>query len=143
MQSKFTRRRVLTLGGGTAALALLAPRIAMAQDGFDSRQFMELSARLLQVDASDLDEDYAGQYLSALIGNGKEAALKALAAGQADPDLEQDIYIDWYSGIRTRNGEQEVVTYTDALLWEALDYTKPQGVCGGDTGYWSEAPNGG
>ena len=28
-----------------------------------------------------------------------------------------------------------------ALLWDALDFTKPSGFCGGLTGYWGEAPH--
>ena len=30
----------------------------------------------------------------------------------------------------------------EALLWNALDFTKPPGSCGGETGYWADAPQG-
>jgi len=30
---------------------------------------------------------------------------------------------------------------TNALLWNALNFTKPPGVCGGQTGYWADAPH--
>ena len=28
----------------------------------------------------------------------------------------------------------------NALLWDALNFTKPSGFCGGLTGYWGDAP---
>jgi len=140
MPGKLTRRNILALGTCTAALTLVGPRFSLASAPFDSDQFIDLSARLLELDRASLDEDIAEQLLSALIANGKEAALKALAAGHADRELGQEIVIDWFSGVCKRGDVEEVVTYTDALVWDALDYTKPQGVCGGDTGYWAAAP---
>jgi hypothetical protein len=29
---------------------------------------------------------------------------------------------------------------TDALVWNALDFTKAPGLCGGGTGYWAAPP---
>nr|WP_230989670.1 sorbitol dehydrogenase family protein [Devosia faecipullorum] len=49
---------------------------------------------------------------------------------------------NWYTGVAETKGGDEVVTYTEALMWEALDFTKPMGWCGGETGYWTDAPEG-
>jgi hypothetical protein len=35
---------------------------------------------------------------------------------------------------------QEVVDFTQALVWNALTFTKPWGECGGETGYWADPP---
>ena len=46
----------------------------------------------------------------------------------------------WYTGIyETAEGEEVVATYVDALIWQALPFTKPTTICGAP-GFWSEAP---
>jgi hypothetical protein len=35
-----------------------------------------------------------------------------------------------------------VATFTDALVWNALTFTKPWAECGGETGYWANPPTG-
>ena len=74
------------------------------------------------------------------LASGAADALAALAEGAADPALDQQIVTDWYSGVQQTPAGEEVVAYTDALIWRALDYTKPQGWCGGETGYWALPP---
>ena len=32
--------------------------------------------------------------------------------------------------------------FEQALLWQAMSFTKPFADCGGETGYWSEPPQG-
>lgn len=137
---KLTRRNILVLGGGTA-LALVCGAASRAAEPFDSTKFIDLSAKLLQVDAGTLDQDAAGKFLSNLTATGKEEALAALAGGTANPALEQQIITNWYSGVQQTASGEELVAYTDALIWNALDYTKPQGWCGGETGYWALPPS--
>lgn len=135
-----TRRRLLALSGGSA-LALLTGLPSLAAEGVSEDEFVKLSARLLETDASSLDADIAAKYLAGFEQTGRLQALSLLAGGTGDKALEEEIITAWYSGVhRTAQGE-EVATYTDALIWTALDYTKPQGWCGGDTGYWSEPPS--
>jgi hypothetical protein len=62
------------------------------------------------------------------IGSAKNAALANAIVG------------GWYSGLYNTPDGQAVATFDQALLWNALSYTKPFGECGGDTGYWSAAP---
>ena len=35
-----------------------------------------------------------------------------------------------------------VVSYDQALVWQACGWTKPNGFCGGQTNYWANAPAG-
>ena len=49
----------------------------------------------------------------------------------------------WPRGTRaslTTPKGQQLVLYADALMWRAMTYTKPMGVCGGVTNYWSDPP---
>jgi hypothetical protein len=70
----------------------------------------------------------------------------ALAELAADPQagtgpIADELVAAWYSGLYTRpDGDQAIAGYTGALLWTALDFTKPPGFCGGETGYWAEPP---
>jgi len=135
-----TRRRMLALSGASA-LSLMTGLPSMAAEGVSEDDFVKLSARLLQTDAPSLDAEIAAKYLAGFEQTGRMQALSLLAGGADDKALEEEIITDWYSGVhRTAEGE-EVATYTDARIWNALDYTKPQGWCGGDTGYWSEPPS--
>lgn len=136
-----SRRQVLAWGSSTA-LALVFSQSALAATPLTADDFVTLSARLLDKDASGLSADFASAYFDNLIADGQADQLKALIDGAAEPALEQRILTQWYSGLQqTANGEA-VVTYTDALIWDALDYTKPMGWCGGETGYWADAPEG-
>ena len=87
---------------------------------------------------------------------GKNILDAFVAAGQAgdivtlfgDPAPEQSqlkiasaIVAAWYSGISPRPGASQVTGFNEALVWDALTYTKPWGSCGGETGYWGEPPS--
>ncbi len=45
-----------------------------------------------------------------------------------------------YSGVVETARGPVVVTYVDALAWQAVPWTKPNAICGGITNYWSTAP---
>ena len=137
---RLTRRNLLLLGGGSV-FALVCGAASSAATPLSVAEFVELSARLLDADAALLDGGTAEKFLSNLLATGKRDALAALADGGSDVELEQQIVTDWYSGVQETLSGDEVVTYTDALIWNALDYTKPQGWCGGETGYWALPPS--
>ena len=50
----------------------------------------------------------------------------------------------WYSGVFDTMADgkptQKVATFTEALVWDAMTYSKPFAECGGETGYWSDPP---
>jgi hypothetical protein len=132
-----SRRHFLALGSGTA-LALILGQAALAETTLSLEDFLELSGRLLDRPAGSLSPDYAGLYLESL----DTKALESLIGGAADAALEQKIIQNWYTGLHAAGSGEAVATYTDALIREALDYTKPMGWCGGETGYWADAPEG-
>lgn len=139
-----TTRRALMLGSASMTLAFAAglSRPAQAQDAISLEAFRKVSARLTDMQASDLDPDAAAKILQGLISIGRGPGLALLAQ---DPNVTagtvaDDIVAAWYSGICDTDRGEALATFTDALVWNALDYTKPFGSCGGETGYWAEAP---
>jgi hypothetical protein len=58
------------------------------------------------------------------------------AAGLSAP--AETVVVALYTG---QVGAQ-VITYDNALVWQALGWTKPNAWCGGTTGYWSDKPTG-
>lgn len=62
-------------------------------------------------------------------------------------DSAQRIIRAWYTGMveipdsgRPGLTTTAVVTYNDAVVWRACDFTKPPATCGGPFGYWHEPP---
>ena len=47
-----------------------------------------------------------------------------------------------YTGVIDTPKGPRVLTYDDALIWQALPWTKPNMVCGGTTNYWANPPDG-
>jgi predicted nucleic acid-binding protein len=45
----------------------------------------------------------------------------------------------WYTGTIIKKDKSEIIlTYDDALVWRACDWTKPAATCGGKFGYWAK-----
>ncbi|MGJ8571561.1 MAG: sugar dehydrogenase complex small subunit [Hoeflea sp.] len=135
-----TRRSIL-VGGSALAVASFAgwPGHASAA-AIDTDAFIKLSQEL--TGKSDLDADYASRMIKAYEMIGKSDDIAALADGYEDPQLANEIVAAWYSGLSPDPESNEVITYTDALMWEAMSFTKPMGYCGGEMGYWAEPPAG-
>ena len=55
--------------------------------------------------------------------------------------LADDIVAAGYSGAYQTAAGLADFNLTHALVWRALDFTKPPGLCGGPTGYWADAPH--
>lgn len=139
-------RRALMLGsaGMTLALAAGLSRPAQGRDTIALDDFLKVSARLTGAQASDLDSDAAATIMRGLTSIGRGPGLVLLAE---DPNVSagtvaDDIVAAWYSGVCDTDRGEVLATFTGALVWNALDYTKPFGSCGGETGYWAEAPQG-
>ena len=133
-------RRSLIIGGASAATVAIVPLAAGAQDTITVDQFRALSARLTGVAVAKLDATAAGKLLAGFISMGRGADLARLATnpGLTGGALANDIVAAWYSGSYDTRAGAAAIDLTKALLWNALDFTKPRGVCGGATGYWSE-----
>jgi hypothetical protein len=52
--------------------------------------------------------------------------------------LADSIVAALYSGRYASRVGPATIDLNQALLWTVLDFTKPPGVCGGETGYWAE-----
>ena len=141
-----SRRDVLRTGGLAAsalALAAAAPPRADAATAPALDAFMAMSQRL--TGQSSLDEDMGQAILAAFTATGQAGELSALVA-QPDParsklDIANAVVAAWYSGLSPVPAAAEVTGFNEALVWNALTYTKPWGSCGGETGYWSNPPS--
>ena len=72
--------------------------------------------------------------LIALVASTPASELDAAIAGRKLDKIANDLVAAWYSGMV----DGKVVLYTDALVWTAMAYSKPMGICGGVTGYWAD-----
>jgi hypothetical protein len=138
-------RRGLILGSASAAsLAIAFPLSAGMGDTITVEQFRALSARLTGASLGDLDMGAAAKLLDGFISMGVAADLARLAAdpGASAGTLATDIVAAWYSGLYEARDGLATISLASALLWEALDFTKPSGFCGGRLGYWADAPYG-
>ncbi|MFM9858878.1 sugar dehydrogenase complex small subunit [Pseudoxanthobacter sp. M-2] len=141
-----SRRRVLRNGALTASLLvgskILAPGSAIASPSLEA--FIAMSAKL--TGQPSLNDDMGKTILDAFIASGQGDDIAALIADPAPENSKSKIanavVAAWYSGISPLSGANQVTGFNEALVWSALSYTKPWGSCGGDAGYWSEAPLG-
>ena len=136
-------RRSFALGGASAAiLAAVFPHFAHAEAAVNVEQFRVLSARLTDLRSTELNAAAAAQLLDTLIGLGRGPDLARLAAtsGMGAGTLADDIVAAWYSGSFDTASGPASFGLTHALLWHALDFTKPPGLCGNAPAYWAEPP---
>lgn len=137
-QATFSRRGLLSAVSAVSVLSLSQwPGRALAAS-FDSDAFLALSQKLLGHD--DLSKAIATEMFDALSATVGTDRVSALAAGESDSDLANTVVASWYTGESPNPEDLQVLTYTDAEIWEALDYTKPMGYCGGGMGYWADPP---
>lgn len=145
------RRRLLQ---GLAALAASGWLPAgVAQDGLSPARFATLSNTLTGF--AYADPALAASMLKALAGAVGADALERIAtlAAVIAPDrlgdelriagLEQQaatVMVALYSGVVVTAKGPVVLTYDQALAWQAVPWTKPNAQCGGVTDYWASAP---
>ncbi|HET7447242.1 MAG TPA: sugar dehydrogenase complex small subunit [Methyloceanibacter sp.] len=137
-----SRRGVILGGASVVALAVAFPLGSRAQASLTVDQFRALSARLTGAGLSDLDPAATAKLLDGFNSLGRGADPVALAAsGAVSGALADDIVAAWYSGAYQTAAGLADFNLTHALVWRALDFTKPPGLCGGPTGYWADAPH--
>jgi hypothetical protein len=152
----FDRRDLLQALSGATALVLagrVAPAFAQGAGTLTATQFAALSAALAGFPAADAATN--AKMLRAFATPARRAHLAALAKVVAEtPAAGLDAAISarkldgianelvgaWFSGIVTNGKAQTLVLYTGALVWTAMTYSKPMGICGGPTGYWAHPP---
>jgi hypothetical protein len=138
-------RRTLLQALAAVGASALAPG-ARAQ-ALDATAFAKLSSALTGMPAPD--PGTAAKVMRAFVTPQRLAAVRALAAIAASTPADgldaaiaarkldkvaNELVAAWYSGMV----DGKVVLYTDALVWGAMTFGKPMGVCGGVTGYWAE-----
>ena len=134
-------RRNLILGSTSAATVVVAlPPVAQPRETITLEEFRALSASLTGVEAGRLDPTGATKMLDGFISLGRGPDLAALAdePGADKGPLADSNVAAWYSGRYPSGSGMAVIDLNQALVWTALDFTKPPGVCGGETGYWAE-----
>ena len=146
---------ILTAVGAAIASAGAAgfPAALFAQSAVTPQQFLTLSEKLTQT--PNLDLAIATTILGGFLATGHGADIAKVVAEGYDPitPIPNAIVAAWYSGVYTtvpkgtgasdhplRGRVQRVATFDQALLWNALTFTKPWGECGGETGYWAKPP---
>ena len=152
--------RGLARAGQSPTATPVAGAAAPAQSP-ELQRFLALSTLLTGYD--QLDQDAGQRYLAALQtppsgGMTLDQLYQATGFGGSTPPASYDalaatgalnqpaakataaaIAAYWYTGQVAATGET-VVTYRDALGWEALKFTRAPGMCGGAFGFWSAAP---
>lgn len=138
-----------------SAVACRIAGCASVPAGTDLDRFIALCAELTGVPASALDPIMAERLMQAFAAAGRGGELARLLVGAAesgDDGLSRDLMVAWYSGIHpAQPGDAvadstlaltEVVgTYEGALIWTALGFARPQGICAGAPGHWSRPPS--
>ncbi len=133
-----TRRGLLCGVSAASVLALTQTPSRAYAANLDIDAFLALSKKLVGQD--DLSEDIANGMLKAFAVAGHKDEISALSEGTGDDAIASAIVDAWYTGVSPNPDDLAVLTYTDALVWQAMDYTKPMAYCGGTMGYWAEPP---
>ena len=136
-----TRRDLIVGTTGAVTVAVGFPLAAGAQETITVDEFRALSARLTGVDAATRSNScqQAARRLH-LDGTGTRsrcACCRSWAQHRTARGRHRRGLVFRPLRHRRRSGH---VRPNQALLWKALDFTKPPGVCGGETGYWADAP---
>ena len=143
MALRLNRRDLLLCSVAAAIAAAEAggfPSALYAAAAVTLDQFLVLSKALTE--AADLDPDMGTKLLGGFLATGHGDGLAKLVAGETEPELANAIVAAWYSGVYDSGQGPTVGGFEQALLWQAMSFTKPFADCGGDTGYWSEPPQG-
>ena len=131
------RSFALLCGSATAAAAFGAAVPETPELGL----FKKLSGALTGFPASALDARFARDLAEALAAGGRRAELERRleAPGGEFEGLETEIIAAWYSGVLPTPSGPMVGTFRDALIWAALGFAMPPGVCGAPQD-WSKPP---
>ena len=148
-----TRREMLQGLAALAASGWMPP--ALAQAAMSAAQFSALSMAVAGNAYSD--PKVASAMLRALtqaVGGDKLARLAKIASSTPPAQLDaaiasaglgapaETVVAALFSGIVDTPRGPRVISYDQALVWQALPWTKPNAFCGGETNYWASAPAG-
>ena len=106
--------------------------------------FRALSARLTGFDIHHIHPDRALGIIEALLLAGEGPALDHLLAGdeeEGDATLVPRIVEAWYLGLHPGPQQPPARLFREALVWQALDFTQPPGLCASAPGSWQQPPS--
>lgn len=134
----YTRRAVLAWVGAAPLLVSCSREDADQQD---LESFMQLSSVLTGFTTQELDRELAKWLLVRLVDQGFANQLE-----EADPenlvDVDSELVVEiieaWYSGIHKVRDSSVVATFTEAKIWDAVEFAAIPTVCKGQLGSWSE-----
>ena len=144
------RRQVLALFAAAAGVALLPPAAAV---GAPTADFLAASNTLnglpSDLDPAILDRMFRAlreavgteplRHLAAVVARHDGDALDAAIAAAGLDQAANTVVAAWYSGIVTApDGTRRAILRDDALVWTALDFTKPPAQCAGTS--WADKP---
>ena len=139
----WTRRR--TIAGLMALPALtLAPFAPTQAASSRLAPFRALSARLTGFDIDHIHPHRALGIVEALLAAREGPALDRLLAGgeeEGDAALAARIAEAWYLGLHPGPQQSPARLFHDALVWQALDFTQPPGLCDSAPGAWQQPPS--
>ena len=161
-----SRRRFLLVACSslaTLSCAQLSEQRAPAAESVGLDEVMRMSRALTE--SPDIDAQLGAEYHAAFVRDGRARELRDFwnAAGFDLPGapasvsdlIARGVYRDagltsladsvtraWYTGIFVgADGTQSVITYVDALAWQALGYRSDgPSACGGVFGHWADKP---
>ena len=133
-----SRRSFALLCGCAAAAAALG---AAVPETPQLERLVKLSAALTGFPASALDARFAAQLAAALAANGRASELERWLNGPDGEfeELETEIIAAWYSGVLPTSAGPTVGAFREALVWAALGFATPPGVCAAPWD-WSKPP---
>jgi len=145
MTASISRRDLILAGVGAAITSAGAggfPSALFAQASVSAEQFLALSEKLTgrQGLGSDVAKTLLGGFLATGYGDALAELVKQEAEFTSHTELANAIVAAWYSGLYDSGSGEAVATFSDALVWDALTFTKPWAECGGETGYWGGPP---
>jgi hypothetical protein len=138
---EFLKYSVASIAYGSLAMTA-SPTGATAKSSFDD--YMTLSRNL--TDMSGLDRAFGKIFYNSLVQSDRFSDgvdLQPNSMGQRSAQmmaLEEEILLQWYTGVFGKRGEQKVAIYGEALMWQAMQLEGVPGYCRGEFGDWSRPP---
>ena len=101
-----------------------------------------LASAMLNALASAIGAPTLAQIAALASSTPADRLADALRAAKLDAPAAK-VVVALYSGVVDTPKGPVVFTYNEALAWQAVPWTKPNALCGGQTDYWSSAPTAG
>jgi hypothetical protein len=126
-------------GVATSASQFAGMSTVIAGYGFDDRHVADAMLRALGEAVGAAKLSRLANLATATPPAQLDGALKAANL----ESVAETVVAALYSGVVETPRGPRVISYTQALVWQACAWTKPNAYCGGQTNYWATPPKGG